>query len=202
MPFNTDTRPPLKVFISSTYEDLKAYVHAAEEMLREQKFKFDQFKYWEATGRPSVSECRERVGACDALVVIIGRTYGWIPPVDEGGDGQSSITKREVQWALEKPMPVLPFFIEKPESPLSGSIPDTREERLLADFVAQLRKKLMKIVSSPEAFRLALRHSLQQLTLKYPLTTYNLPSQVGEMTQRRYQHFLDHKKVGNVSKPL
>src|SRR5688500_14288994 len=102
---------PLKVFISSTYEDLRPYVEVAETVLREERFEPDQFKHWEATGRPSVSECKERVNACDVLVVLVAQTYGWIPPVDGGGDGQSSITRLEVRWAREKPMPVLPFFV-------------------------------------------------------------------------------------------
>jgi len=60
--------PSLRVFISGTCEDLKAYVHAAEEVLSE-CVEVDHFKHWEATGRPTVAQCRECVDACNALVV-------------------------------------------------------------------------------------------------------------------------------------
>ena len=197
---------PLSVFISSTYEDLRPYVEAAEAVLHEERFEFDQFKHWEATGRPSVSECMERVVACDALVVLVGRTYGWIPPVDEGGDGRSSITRLEVRWAREKPMPVFPFFVQEPGI-ASGTSTPTPNDPLLAEFVAELhkfldefmaelRKSLGKPVLSPDMFREALRESLV-LYRQYHDATHEIPAQVGEPTQGKYRQFLDRDDTRN-----
>lgn len=187
---------PLKVFISSTYEDLRRYIEIAEEVLRDEKFGFDQFKHWEATGRPSVPECRERVGACDALIVLVGGTYGWVPPAEDGGDGRSSITRLEVVWALEKPMPVLPFFVTEP---VDGERPATpAQDMRLAEFLAELQKKLGKSVSSPEMFREALRYSLVLLDRNYHRAPQTIPREVGDSAQGRYQDFRDREQARSV----
>ncbi len=187
---------PLKVFISSTYEDLRPYVLVAEAVLREEQFEFDQFKHWEATGRPSVSECKERVEACDCLVVLVGGIYGWVPPPAQGGDGRSSITRLEVGWALEKPMPVLSFFVQE-SGETSGSPPPMHDERL-GEFLAELQKNLGKPVSSPETFRDALRHSLVSLDRGYHRAATTIPAQVGEAAQGRYQEFRDREDHRDV----
>jgi len=178
----------LRVFLSSTYEDLKTYVHAAEEVMRE-SVDVDQFKHWEATGRPSVAECRDRVRACDALVVLVGNTYGWIPSRQEGGDGRTSITRFEVQWAREKPIPVLPFFIRDPSHPINESDPEMA--RLQGEFVAELQSTLAKPVSSVDGFREGLRQSIVALIGQYPGAGSGGPAQVGERIQGLYSQFLD-----------
>ena len=78
--------PSLRVFLSSPYEDLNVYVHAAEEVLSE-CVEVDHFKHWEATGRPSVPVCRDRVRACDALVVLVGKTTVGYPASRTAGTG-------------------------------------------------------------------------------------------------------------------
>lgn len=61
----------LRVFVSSTDEDLKHYVVAAREAIAEADCVCDQFKSWPATGRPSVSECMEHVEESDVLIVVV-----------------------------------------------------------------------------------------------------------------------------------
>jgi hypothetical protein len=68
------------LFISSTWADLQEYVREAERVLEAAGIPYVQFKHWESTGRPSVSECLGRVDGCAALIVIIGADYGWVPP--------------------------------------------------------------------------------------------------------------------------
>ena len=172
--------PSLRVFLSSTYEDLKVYVHAAEEVLSE-CVTVDQFKRWEASGRPAVPVCRERVRACDALVVLVGKTYGWIPGVEDGGDGRTSITRFEVLWARLKPMPVLPIIIHDPSLVATDSSPDAA--RLQSEFVAELQSTIWKSVSSLEALRQAVRESISALTGQFPETGFSGPAEVGRRTQ-------------------
>ena len=99
--------PSLRVFLSSPYEDFNVYVHAAEEVLSE-CVEVDHFKHWEATGRPSVPVCRDRVRACDALVVLVGKTYGWIPGVEDGGDGRTSIRVSKCNGRARRQCPCCP----------------------------------------------------------------------------------------------
>ncbi len=178
----------MRVFLSSTYEDLKSYVHAAEEVLGELGVDVVQFKHWEATGRPSVPECKERVHGCDALVVLVGKTYGWIPAPEYGGDGRTSITWFEVRWAREKPMPVLPFFIREPSCSTESS---NEAAGLLAEFVAELQATLGKPVASFETFRDDFRRSIVTLVRAQADSSPRGPAQVGQRTQGIYREFLD-----------
>jgi Domain of unknown function (DUF4062) len=183
---------PRKIFISSTYEDLRRYVHAAEAVVSSHCFEAEHFKHWAATGRPSVSECKERVQACKALIVI-GSAYGWVPPVDQGGDGFSSITRLEVQWAREKPITVMPFFVRGRKAKSShASRPDMR----LEEFAAESRKDLCQDVSSVETFREALGRSLLELEEK--LRLIDPPAVVGEPRQGTYAVFRDRVDARSV----
>jgi len=56
--------------------------------------------------------CRAEVEQCDALIVIVGHRYGWVPSKSDGGDGVKSITWWEVQWALDAKKPVYAFLID------------------------------------------------------------------------------------------
>ena len=178
----------LRVFISSTYEDLRPYVHAAEEALRDH-VQVDWFKHWSATGRPSVAECRDHVRACDALVVLVGNTYGWVPGPEDGGDGRSSITRLEVRWAREKPMPVLPFFIHDP-SHVAGD-PGGEAAGLQREFVAELQAVLGKPVTSLDGFAEAVRQSVLALAGRGARADFARPARVGQRTQGICTRFLD-----------
>jgi tetratricopeptide (TPR) repeat protein len=178
----------MRIFLSSTYEDMKPYVHAAEEMLGKLSVEVVQFKHWEATGRPSVPECKERVHECDALVVLVGKTYGWIPAPEHGGDGRTSITRFEVRWAREKPMPVLPFFIHEPSSATESS---DEAAALLDEFVAELQATLGKPVASFAAFVDDFRLSVVALVRAHVGSALGGPAQVGQRTQGIFSEFFD-----------
>jgi tetratricopeptide (TPR) repeat protein len=185
----TVTRSRLRVFLSSTYEDLRPYAHAAEDLLA-RHVEVDQFKHWEASGRPSVSECRDRVRRCQALVVLAGPAYGWIPGPADGGDGRTSITRFEVRWAREKPMSVLPYFIQDPSLPVETS---AEASRLQAEFVAELQATLGKPVTSVEAFRESLQQSILALIEQYQTDGDDETRRIGRRDQGRYTEFLDRE---------
>jgi len=52
------------------------------------------------------------VRKCDALIVIVGHRYGWVPTKKDGGDGVKSITWWEVKWALDAGKPVYAFLVD------------------------------------------------------------------------------------------
>ena len=70
-----------------------------------------------------LAACQDEVRGADALIVVVGHRYGWVPPKADGGDGKKSITWMEVQWALEAKKPVYAFVID-PKMPWPG----TREQ--------------------------------------------------------------------------
>ncbi len=103
-------RPLLRVFVSSTAEDLKdhrARVFEALLLLGDLPVAMEAFG---ADPGDPVEVCRERVRECDILIVLVGRRYGWVPRADEGGDDRRSITWIEVDTALEAGKPVFAFL--------------------------------------------------------------------------------------------
>src|SRR5262245_30880451 len=117
-----------RVFISSTAEDLAAYIAVARQgCAGHEGLICDQFQRWPSTGRLPVSLCRERVIEADAVVVIAGFRYGWIPLPEEDGDGIRSITRIEVETARVHTKPVLPFVIARTEN--SDGAEDTDPHR-------------------------------------------------------------------------
>ncbi len=70
-------------------------------------------RYWIVSGRPSVEECKQQVELSDALVVLVAHRYGWVPSIEDGGDGEKSITWIEVDWAKARKIPVIPFLLDE-----------------------------------------------------------------------------------------
>lgn len=50
---------------------------------------------------------------CDALVVMVGTDYGWVPRLDEGGDGRYNITWLEVEAAQEAKKNIFAFLLDE-----------------------------------------------------------------------------------------
>ena len=69
----------MRVFISSTIEDLEIYRAKAEEAVLRAGCTPTLLKYWGPSGRPPLSECLCRVAEGDLLVVIVAYRYGWRP---------------------------------------------------------------------------------------------------------------------------
>jgi len=105
----------LTVFISYTGEDLDEHAAAVREVVQRQRCLAVDHSQWPPSGQESVEACRKEVEGCDVLIVLVAHRYGWIPTSDEGGDGDSSITRLEVQWAGED-TPVIPLLVDNKTS--------------------------------------------------------------------------------------
>jgi hypothetical protein len=96
--------------------------------------------------------CRQEVEQCDALIVVVGHRYGWIPSDTDGGDNVKSITWWEVHWAMEKPIPVFAFLVD-PTAPWLGA---KEQDRLLDE--AEDPAKVREAVSGLREFRALLEN--------------------------------------------
>ena len=95
------TRGAVRVFISSTIEDLGVYRQRAEEAVIRAGCTPTLLKYWGPSGRPPLSECLRRIAESDLLVVIVAYRYGWVPDQKPASD-HKSITWLEVEQACKK----------------------------------------------------------------------------------------------------
>ena len=97
----------LKVFISSTSEDLKAQRTAAiHETLR---FGWQPIgmENMDASTTRALEACLTDLLKCQLVILIVAWRKGWAPTKVEGGDGEMSITALEFNHALKHNIPVL-----------------------------------------------------------------------------------------------
>ncbi|WP_448639716.1 DUF4062 domain-containing protein [Geodermatophilus sp. URMC 63] len=125
-------RRVLDIFLSSTSVNLREHRSTVTDVLSQ----MGQFAVWMETfgARPNkpLDTCREEVEACDALIVLVGHRYGWVPSETDGGDGKRSITWFEVQWALDAGRPVYAFLADptrRGPTPANRTVSSPRQRR-------------------------------------------------------------------------
>lgn len=97
----------MNVYITSTYSDLKAYrVELFRALQRLDGVAVTGMEYFAANDIPALDRCIQEVHRSDAVVLIIGHRYGFIP---EGHD--QSITELEFNEAQKLRKPVLAFVM-------------------------------------------------------------------------------------------
>jgi Domain of unknown function (DUF4062) len=87
-----------KIYISSTYIDLKEHRAALEHALRKMNYHVCCMEDYVATDERVDARCTQDVMTCDFYVGIIAQRYGWIPPGQE-----YSITELEYRQARRQP---------------------------------------------------------------------------------------------------
>ena len=115
-------------------------------------------KFWAPTGRPSVKECMGQVARCNILIVLVAFRYGWVPSPEEGGDGELSITRMEVERARALGLEVIPFLAEDDArwnvAHIEG-LADPKAQERLDRFKAELRKSLAGLFETPSSLEAA-----------------------------------------------
>ena len=98
----------LKVFISSTYEDLKKYRQAAIEVMNRYEGTPLAMEFFLArTGEPK-EVCKKEIKKCDIFVGIYAYRYGFIPKGEK-----KSITQQEYEFAKKIGKDRLCFVVKK-----------------------------------------------------------------------------------------
>ncbi|MGI9507971.1 MAG: DUF4062 domain-containing protein [Geminicoccaceae bacterium] len=104
--------PQLKVFVSSTSEDLSDYRAAAKEVILGHDWVPRMMEHFGAISDKTVDACLNEVAECQLFLLIIAHRRGWVPRQDQGGDGRDSVTAFELQHARELNIPVLAMLAE------------------------------------------------------------------------------------------
>src|SRR5438874_6224645 len=109
---DTTSRPVYRIFISSTAVDLREYrdkVRDAVLRLEDLPIAMETFS---ALGGEPAAECMRMAADADAVVCIVAHRYGYVPPLELGGDGERSITWLEVDAAKRSGKPVFAFLVD------------------------------------------------------------------------------------------
>jgi tetratricopeptide (TPR) repeat protein len=96
----------MKVFLSSTAQDLVAYRQVADDtILRMSQEAVAMERFGALPGEP-VAECERKASECDVVVCIVAHRYGFVPD-----KGRGSITRREVEAAKAAGRDVLVWIV-------------------------------------------------------------------------------------------
>jgi hypothetical protein len=135
----------LKVFVSSTSEDLHKYRLAVRDVINEHQWIPVMMEHMGARAKRTVDSCLEQIAECDLMVLLVAHRRGWVPTPEEGGDGTSSITALELAHAKKKGIDVLPLMATERGWPGDLWENENQESR---DWVRNFRKTL----NQPAAF--------------------------------------------------
>ena len=102
-----NTSRNIRVFISSTAEDLKDYRAVARNVVLDIGWMPNMMEHWGAIPNPSVQACRDKLAESDVMLLLVAFRRGWVPTPEQGGDGTESVTALELDYAREKNIPVL-----------------------------------------------------------------------------------------------
>jgi len=81
-----------RIFLSSTSDDLGPHRAKIREVLDDLGQQAIHMGAFGARPAKPLDVCRQEVEQCDALIVVVGHRYGWIPSVEQGGDDRKSTT--------------------------------------------------------------------------------------------------------------
>jgi len=155
-----------KVYISSTYSDLKEYRQQVIDFFGKKTIKenFDLLSmegYVADNMQPSL-ECVEDVKNCNIYILIIANRYGFIPP--QNNPDEISITEIEYNTALQDPQKtILAFFADETDPHFEPDKDDdpvllAKKKQKLAVFKKRVREAR---ITSPEPFVSAYQLALQ-----------------------------------------
>lgn len=118
----------MRIFLSSTIEDLKKTRKEIETVIRQAGWDTRQMEYFSAQPTDGLETSKREVRDADLMILVIANRYGYVDPAS-----RKSITHHEFLEARRCEIPILPFVV----SPKSGDDPRTPE---LEAFIREVGK--------------------------------------------------------------
>jgi hypothetical protein len=147
-----------KVFISSTFEDLKEYRKAAIEVVNSYECIPLAMEHFMARPGEPVNVCEDEIKQCDIFVGIYAHRYGFIP------DGEDkSITQLEYELAKELAKNCLCFIVKDDYSWNPKFFEREKYEKLEAFLNIIKKKRVVSFFESPADFEGKIAASLGKL---------------------------------------
>jgi hypothetical protein len=141
-----------RVYLSSTYEDLKRYREVAHASLLQMQLHVIAMEDYVASAQRPLAKCLDDVRSCDLYIAIIGARYGFVPR-EKGNEAKRSITELEYREAQNFNRPTLVFVLiegSADQAPIEQSRQD--RDRLQLFKAAVGLNHIVSFVNSPEDF--------------------------------------------------
>ena len=152
-----------QVFVSSTYEDLRAERQEVMHALLELDCMPAGMELFPAANEDQWSLIKKVIDECDYYIVISAGRYGSLGPTGQG------YTEMEYRYALEVSKPVIAFLHKDPLQLPAGSVEATDAGRSkLTAFRDLLQQKMCKYWETPAELGSVVSRSLVRLTKTTP----------------------------------
>jgi len=140
----------VRVFISSTSEDLKEYRSAVRDAILAKDLFPDSMENWATRDSTAIDLCRQKINQAHIYIGIYAHRYGWQP---EGYNGKS-ITELEYDWATERKIHRLCFIVDE-SHPWPDKLRDKKRDQKkgLLQFKRRLQKRIVGFFTTPDDLR-------------------------------------------------
>lgn len=140
---------PLRIFISSTTEDLREHRAVAVDAIQRMGHVAVMLEFAEASDRSPLQRSQEMIASCDAFISVIAHRYGFIPRADN--PNQYSFVELELRYAWDLGMPTFIFMVnESTPWPPQFSDRDANAERLRKFRKEVLDRRVVGFFDSPD----------------------------------------------------
>jgi len=165
----------MRIYISSTYEDLIEYRVAAAQILRQLGHEVIAMEDYVAESSVPLNKVLMDVSSCDAFVSIAAWRYGYVPevgPTDIPGatPGLSSITEYEYRKAVLENKKILPFLLEERTSwpaPFIDGIGNKASSEPIRALREELREQhLVSFFSNPDSLAKQIAASISSVGMR------------------------------------
>jgi hypothetical protein len=136
----TDDQLMLKIYVSSTFIDLREHRSAVQLTIRKLGHHDVAMENYAADERRPLDKCLADVAACDVYVGIFAWRYGYVPETDN--PQKQSITEREYRQAIQSKKPCLIFLVDEDAAWPPGSMDAFTKEGDEGKQIAAFRKTL------------------------------------------------------------
>jgi hypothetical protein len=152
-----------QVFVSSTYEDLRAERQEVMHALLELDCMPAGMELFPAANEDQWSLIKKVIDGCDYYIVVSAGRYGSL------GSGGQSYTEMEYRYAIEVGKPVIAFLHKDPLRLQAGAVEQTDAGRTkLTAFRELLQQKMCKYWETPAELGSVVSRSLVRLTKTTP----------------------------------
>lgn len=185
----------VKIFISSTYEDLKNARKEAIAIVDRFGQAIAMEKFF-ASNHQSKDVCLKKLQECDAIIVILGFKYGSIDKSDE-----ISFTEIEYNTAKILGLPVFVFQKCQPDGSWRSKETDTDRSNKLLAFKSRLDEENYRVTFvEPQQLATEIVGAIRQYEIENGAIGIRLPA--FSSYEDFFTPFLDHSKLFNHVYPL
>ncbi|MEJ2153925.1 MAG: DUF4062 domain-containing protein [Desulfobacteraceae bacterium] len=149
----------MRVYLSSTFEDLAEHRRVAIQMLRQLGHEVVAMEDYVSESAVPITKVLEDVKDCDIFISIVAWRYGYIPPkapkLAKANSGKTSITEYEYRQATARKKSVLVFLLDERAAWPAHFIDGVRKPQMgeaILNFRAELqRERLVSYFTTPDS---------------------------------------------------